>query len=326
MAKTKRSLTNLKKWLTLESASQLLNELLEGKATTNDVLEFIIDGLPIYWNAINALAIEVEETLTFCLIKADYDEFQTTSKLPAELQAINEQELANIKRKYILHPLEQMSMHIELTDEAKQRSDRKKHESFKSFASSGYKELGENFKFDHPIEITRNNGFFFTNLKAMTNKSDKEWTTTDSYFFESEDNKTIQPLQKVRIKGREPNIIPFGDMIQLHELRVSRKELIAFINNFEDEEEQPQDQTKSRLSESTLLESLGLMAILLAKSSNTFKYGTKPNAKQIKEKIEQLAAKHGIELEQVTNLNQDISTSLKLLESKGISIKNLVEN
>ncbi len=79
----------------------------------------------------------------------------------------------------------------------------------------------------------------------------------------------------------------------------------------------------TRLSESSLLASLGLMAELLAMSASKYKYKNRPNAKQIKEAVIELATSTLGEDEtkdlQLSNLDKDISLALKLPtdETKG---------
>ena len=76
-----------------------------------------------------------------------------------------------------------------------------------------------------------------------------------------------------------------------------------------------------RTPESTLLDSLGLMAWLLSKKSNRFQNGEKPNASQIKKAVEDIVI--GLDLNNdpdnqlmLSNLNKDIQLSLKQLESR----------
>ena len=76
-----------------------------------------------------------------------------------------------------------------------------------------------------------------------------------------------------------------------------------------------------RTPESTLLDSLGLMAWLLSKKSNRFQNGEKPNASQIKKAVEDIVI--GLDLNNdpdnqlmLSNLNKDIKLSLKQLEGR----------
>jgi len=82
--------------------------------------------------------------------------------------------------------------------------------------------------------------------------------------------------------------------------------------------EQPTKTT--RTSSSSLIDSLGIMAWMLSKKSNQFRHGDKPNAKQIKEHVEIIVNELKLDNEdnklEVSNLNKDISTALKQLESR----------
>ena len=68
-----------------------------------------------------------------------------------------------------------------------------------------------------------------------------------------------------------------------------------------------------RTPESTLRKSLGVMAMLLADSSPKYKVGGKPNMSQIAAAIEQKAAASAIDVENISNINKDISTCYKEL-------------
>jgi hypothetical protein len=76
----------------------------------------------------------------------------------------------------------------------------------------------------------------------------------------------------------------------------------------------------ARTSDSSLIDSLGIMAWMLSKKSNTFRHGNKPNAKQIKEHVENIINELKLDNEdnklEVSNLNKDISTALKQLEGR----------
>ncbi|GLX77721.1 hypothetical protein tinsulaeT_10610 [Thalassotalea insulae] len=76
-----------------------------------------------------------------------------------------------------------------------------------------------------------------------------------------------------------------------------------------------------RTPESSLIDSLAIMAWLLSKKSNIFERGEKPNAKQIKEAIEKAVDALSISNDEenkilLSNLNKDISMALKQLEER----------
>jgi hypothetical protein len=67
----------------------------------------------------------------------------------------------------------------------------------------------------------------------------------------------------------------------------------------------------ARTPESSLIDSLGIMAILLAKKQASLSNGNKPNASQIVIAIERAAAEHGYPVEQISNLERDITKAVK---------------
>jgi hypothetical protein len=76
-----------------------------------------------------------------------------------------------------------------------------------------------------------------------------------------------------------------------------------------------------RTPESSLLDSLGVMAWLLSTKTTQLKLGDKPNASQIKAKIEVVINELGFNEKtddkvMISNLNKDISTALKQLEGR----------
>jgi hypothetical protein len=70
-------------------------------------------------------------------------------------------------------------------------------------------------------------------------------------------------------------------------------------------------QNMPRTPEPSLINSLGMMAIMLAKKQANLSRNNKPNASQIVIAIEQTAAEHGFSLEQISNLQKDISMAVK---------------
>jgi hypothetical protein len=82
--------------------------------------------------------------------------------------------------------------------------------------------------------------------------------------------------------------------------------------------EQPTKTT--RTSDSSLIDSLGIMAWMLSKKIGTFQHGNKPNAKQIKDQVENIINELKLDNEdnklEVSNLNKDISTALRQLEGR----------
>lgn len=67
-----------------------------------------------------------------------------------------------------------------------------------------------------------------------------------------------------------------------------------------------------RTPEESLIEALGLMAILLSKKIPTLKSGSKPNASQIVEAIEREAGLMGHEIDKISNLRKDLSYAVKI--------------
>jgi hypothetical protein len=72
----------------------------------------------------------------------------------------------------------------------------------------------------------------------------------------------------------------------------------------------------ARTPEPSLLDSLGIMAIMLAKKQTNLSRGSKPNASQIVTAIEKTAAEYGYPLEQISNLQRDIAKAVKKVLSE----------
>jgi hypothetical protein len=77
----------------------------------------------------------------------------------------------------------------------------------------------------------------------------------------------------------------------------------------------------SRTPESSLLDSLGIMAWLLSEKSTKFKRGSKPNSLQIKTAIESVIADLGLDdnadnLIMISNLNKDIALAIRQLGNR----------
>tara|TARA_B100001063_G_scaffold242251_1_gene270572 strand:+ start:1079 stop:1762 length:684 start_codon:yes stop_codon:yes gene_type:complete len=73
----------------------------------------------------------------------------------------------------------------------------------------------------------------------------------------------------------------------------------------------PEKSSKLRVPESSLLDSLGILAYMLSESAPKFKWGENPNAKGIAEAIAQKAASLGVEVKELTNLQKDISIAVE---------------
>jgi hypothetical protein len=70
-----------------------------------------------------------------------------------------------------------------------------------------------------------------------------------------------------------------------------------------------------RTSEQTLLDSIGIISLLLSKAGPLYKNGDKPNAKQIADAVREKASKLNIDVEKISNLERDISKGLKRITS-----------
>jgi hypothetical protein len=84
---------------------------------------------------------------------------------------------------------------------------------------------------------------------------------------------------------------------------------------------EPKKNKDIRTPESSLMDSLGIMAWLLSKKINTFKRGDKPNASEIKKYVENVINDLKLNDDEdnkvkISNLNKDISTALKQLEGR----------
>lgn len=87
-----------------------------------------------------------------------------------------------------------------------------------------------------------------------------------------------------------------------------------------EKETKPQDITL-RTPESSLIDSLGIMAWLLSTRATKLKRSDKPNASQIREVVETVINDLGLNENtdnkiMLSNLNKDISTALKQLEGR----------
>jgi hypothetical protein len=77
---------------------------------------------------------------------------------------------------------------------------------------------------------------------------------------------------------------------------------------------EPNLQTELRTSEQTLLDSIGIVSLLLSKTGPLYKNGGKPNAKQIADAVKQEAIKQHMDVEKISNLERDITKGLKRIQ------------
>lgn len=101
--------------------------------------------------------------------------------------------------------------------------------------------------------------------------------------------------------------------------------ILANIYNSEEMAELNRRQTQepskqTRVPDSSIRESLGYMAMLLSESHKKYKYGDRPNAKQIRENVKNLAIKvigdDAAKELKISNLDRDIIQALGLIDSK----------
>jgi hypothetical protein len=103
-------------------------------------------------------------------------------------------------------------------------------------------------------------------------------------------------------------------------LIIKSSELAKIVNTLMEDPtslEQPvSEQKDARTPESSIVDSLGIMAYMLSESITGLKWGQNPNASKIVKAIEQKAASLGIESTEITNLERDISAALKKITPK----------
>jgi len=78
--------------------------------------------------------------------------------------------------------------------------------------------------------------------------------------------------------------------------------------------QEPNLQSELRTSELTLLESIGIISLLLSKSGPIYQNGEKPNSKQIADAVRQEAENLKIDIDKISNLERDISKGLKRIQ------------
>ena len=75
-------------------------------------------------------------------------------------------------------------------------------------------------------------------------------------------------------------------------------------------------QSELRTSEQTLLESIGIISLILSNEGPLYKNGNSANAKQIAEAVRAKASELNIDIEKISNLERDISKGLKKIQDK----------
>jgi hypothetical protein len=134
-------------------------------------------------------------------------------------------------------------------------------------------------------------------------------------FVENPDPKHREILQLQEKSANDENHYPAKQLPNDLTLVIRTEELTRFIKTLP--ESTPNSQKiKPRTPENSLLESLGIMGLILSEGKNNLKRGGKPNASQISQAVEIKASKLNIELEKISNLQRDITTGLNLLDSK----------
>jgi hypothetical protein len=101
------------------------------------------------------------------------------------------------------------------------------------------------------------------------------------------------------------------------ESQIKQQPLHSIKSAFEDEK----PVKTIRTPESSLMDSLGIMAWLLSEKSSKFKRGDKPNSSQIKTAVESAIANIGLDKDtdnkiMISNLNKDITTALEQISNK----------
>jgi len=298
-------LFKLKKWLTLEDAAKWLTSILEEELTVNDVLQLVIENhIPLSWYANHRLVQEVQHHTIIILSTQDKKQYEDNGELPPPFA------------KFV----------AELPDNHSYSFFHQGYFGDKEFKHSGYSHgcnyVGLPFHKAGVYKMNIETGAIRTMITSWLTADDTNWICIDGLIFEGENGKLYQPVdifplsEKDKAEGKsseyEGRTYPTDDYPTQGEMVILRSDLEVFSNEVLSEE---QPKSPLRTNEQSITESLGVMAILLADSSNRFSRNNKPNSKQIAEAVNQKCAEMGISIDMTSNLNKDLTTAFKAIQS-----------
>jgi hypothetical protein len=298
-------LFTLKKWFTLKDSAKWLSSLLEEDVTVNDILQLALDReLPLSWLVNNRRVRKAEPITSIFYNEEDTKKFEDTKIAPEPFHTLAKSLPENHTYKiFYSHPF---LPKISVT----------------SYTHS-FEASGPIFHVSGIFKLHQDTGGIDESIADWLTNEDNGWGSFNGFIIEDDEKELYQPTdvlpltEEDKAKGKtsiyQDSAYPSDKTPTIDEMVISRSDLEAFKSKLI-----PNDTTEPtlRTNEQSLIESLGIMAILLTEKSGRFNRNNIPNAKQITKAIEQKCADLGITIEQTSNLNRDIAAAFKQLKGK----------
>jgi hypothetical protein len=297
-------LFKLKKWLTLEDTCKRLSTTLEEDVNVKDLIQLIIEGdlrVSWYFQMFGGYeAVKVIKDNVYVLGELSGEEFLST----------------NVPLKHITYAKENITegeLFRVFIDNKTHWNDRGIYRDYRVSSSvidlegiynihidtGDMKTYFENILFDTKAPYESE---FFTGV-ILEDEEGGLYKIVNPYL--DEDSK---PEDRISNWAQPP--YPSPDKPKLSDLVILRSDLETFEQSFL----VPDKQKQLRGSTDNLTLSLGLMSVILSKTQSKYSNGSKPNFSQLSVAIEQEAAKLGLDLKEISNLQRALSTSHKMIK------------
>lgn len=279
-----KKLFNLKKWLTLDDCAKRLSYIFEEAVSVKDIVQLCLDGeLDICWLFRYGWAQEAAESNS--LLGAW---FMDSKNIPEEPK--NNDPLDSIVHNHIYGKPTVMYRIVALSEPFRIEG------AYKLNINTGVlKDHLISFITDKPTELVSFEGCLLTDLHG------RYICPVD--FLPSEKDEAV--FARLNERAYPTDKLPELDELVILRSDIERLESKLSMNS----------SNTLRTPEETLKQSLGILATLLSQSNVKYRKGNTANCSQIAKDVELFAARMGLELESSSNLNRDISASLKFLEN-----------
>ncbi|MBA6291622.1 hypothetical protein H4J58_19065 [Colwellia sp. MB3u-70] len=309
-------LFKFKEWLSLDDACKRLSTVLEEEVSVHDLIQLVIDNrISISWyfksnQYIKAVEVVMDNVYVVDPLKGE--EFLSAN---APIPDITNQMARVPKGEYF---------RVFIDDELRMWESNL-YSSYRTFSSpkrlegaykvridsGGIKGVLESFLFKAELDFDE---YIFTGIIVEDDEGTLYKLVYEDYnrFNEVNGLNDLDDFNRVEFEMAKWERPPYPIRLipKLIDLVILRKDL----DKFEDELTEPKPITEPRTPTQILTVSLGIMTELLAKKTSQINKNKKLNFSQLSKEIEQEAATLGIELNEISNLQRDLSQAHKIIQ------------
>ncbi|OQQ00755.1 hypothetical protein BK412_21365 [Vibrio campbellii] len=279
-----KKLFNLKKWLTLEDCAKRLSYIFEEHVSIKDIVQLCLDGeLDICWLFRHGWAQEAAESHS--LLGAWFIDPQNIPVRPNNDNSIDS----------LMHD----------------------HLYGKPTAMYRIVTFSEPYRIEGAYKLNIDTGVLKDHLMSFITDKPTELVSFEGCLLTDSFGRYICPVEFLPTEKGEAVFARLNERAYPTDKLPELEELVILRSDIEKLESKLSGHSTNilRTPEETLKQSLGILATLLSQSNAKYRKGNTANCSQIAKEVELFAARMGMDLESSSNLNRDISASLKYLDN-----------